>query len=60
MKTLVTKEIEKRLMANNYKMNTFCCLEVGIVFKVKRPHEKFTEHIVTRYNTEICDFMVYE
>lgn len=59
-KTDLTKQIEKFLMGHNYKMNCFNCLEVGIVFKVKRPHERFPEHIVTRYETEICDFMSYE
>ena len=59
-KTELTKQIEQLLMRNNYKMNCFNCLEVGIVFKVKRPHERFPEHIVTRYETEICDFMQYD
>lgn len=59
-KTDLTKQIEKFLMGHNYKMNCFNCLEVGIVFKVKRPHERFPEHIVTRYETEICDFMQYD
>lgn len=59
-KTELTKQIEQFLMRNNHKMNCFNCLEVGIVFKVKRPHERFPEHIVTRYETEICDFMQYD
>ena len=41
-------------------MNTFCCLEVGIVFKVKRPHKRYPNYLVTRHQTEICDFMTYE
>lgn len=60
MKTLTTKEIEKFLMMKNNKMNCFNCLEVGIVFKVKKPHEKYPQYIVSRYETEICDFMQYD
>lgn len=59
-KTDLTKYIEKHLMMKKNKMNTFNCLEVGIVFKVKRPHERFPQYIVTRHDTEICDFISYE
>lgn len=59
-KTDLTKQIEKHLMMKNNKMNTFNCLEVGIVFKVKRPHERFPQYMVTRHDTEICDFISYE
>lgn len=60
MKTVRTRDMETRLMRSFYKMNTFCCLEVGIVFKVKRPHKRNPNYLVTRYQTEICDFMTYE
>lgn len=60
MKTVETREIEKRLMWSYNKMNTFACLEVGIVFKVRRPHKRYPQYIVTRHETEICDFMTYE
>lgn len=60
MKTTATKDIETRLMRNYRKFNTFCCLEVGIVFKVQRPHKRYPQHLVTRHVTEICDFMIYE
>lgn len=60
MKTLTTKEIEQFLMRKNHKMNCFNCLEVGIVFKVKKPHEKYPQYMVTEYDTEICDFMQYD
>lgn len=60
MKTKATKDIETRLMISNHKMNTFCCLEVGIVFKVKKPRENYPQYYVTKYDTEICDFMTYE
>ncbi len=59
-KTNETKQIEQFLMRHNYKMNHFNCLEVGIVFKVRKPHEKFSHYMVTRHETEICDFMSYE
>lgn len=60
MKTILTKNIETMLMRSYYKMNTFCCLEVGIVFKVTEPHKRFPQYMVTKHKTEICDFMVYE
>ena len=60
MKTLTTKEIEQHLMMKNYKMNAFNCLEVGIVNKVKVPHEKYPQYMINKYDTEICDFMSYE
>lgn len=60
MKTLTTREIEQFLMIKNHKMNCFNCLEVGIVFKVRKPHKRFPQYIVTRHETEICDFMQYD
>lgn len=60
MKTVTTRDIETRLMRSYYKFNTFCCLEVGIVFKVKKPHKRYPQYLVTRHETEICDFMIYE
>lgn len=60
MKTRTTKDIETCLMRSNHKMNTFCCLEVGIVFKIKKPRENYPQYYVTKYETEICDFMTYE
>lgn len=59
-KTELTKKIEHWLMCSNYKMNCFNCLEVGIVFKAKKPHKIFPEHIITTHETEICDFMQYD
>ena len=41
-------------------MNTFCCLEVGIVFRKKVPRKEYPEYYIIKYDTEICDFMVYE
>lgn len=60
MKTITTKQIEHWLMRSNYKMNCFNCLEVGIVFKVKKPHKIFPQYIVTTHEIEICDFMQYD
>ena len=47
-------------MCSYHKMNTFTCLEVGIVFKKKVPRPNYPQYFVTKYDTEICDFMVYE
>ena len=41
-------------------MNTFNCLEVGIVFKTKKPSRYSQNYLVNSYDTEICDFMSYE
>lgn len=59
-KTDLTKKIEKHLMMKNNKMNNFNCLEVGIVFKVKKPSKYNPNYLVDRYDTEICDFMQYD
>lgn len=59
-KTDLTKQIEQFLMRNNHKMNCFNCLEVGIVFKVKKPSKYNPNYLVDRYDTEICDFMQYD
>lgn len=60
MKTPTTKSIEKHLMMNYHKMNSFCCLEVGIVDKIREPHPLYPQYTILRHITEICDFMVYE
>lgn len=47
-------------MMTYHKMNTFCCLEVGIVDKIRVPIPNYPQYTRLKHITEICDFMVYE